>query len=206
MTNAPAATADKAKSQDIYTGYAGKFDAATLQTDLKTKADKPYARAVLVVSDDKKVSVTAFTLAAIEELKKAVATDAPGIVQGYLGDAPGYLTLHKVGASPYVGELASVRSGVSEKGVPYFNAILKADIEGRDKPLNLIAKAFGDDAKALAELKDGDKITAEGYPQREKVGSADAPEYRSGVMITKLEGFTRAPAAPKSEADNSPTP
>src|SRR5690554_431635 len=108
MTTAPAATAAKPEAKnekkDIYVGYAGTFDAATLK-DGKTKAEKPYASATLVVSDNKKVTVSTFSTDGIAALKAAVASGAPTIIQGYLADAPGFMNLHKVGASEYAGEL-----------------------------------------------------------------------------------------------------
>jgi hypothetical protein len=206
MSTAPAATAEKPETKtdrkDIYIGYAGTFDASTLK-DGKTKADKPYASATLVVSEDKKVTVSAFSADGIAALKAAVASNAPTIIQGYLADAPGYMNLHKVGASEYTGELANVQSGVGEKSkVPYFDAILKA--EG-DRKFPIVLKAFGDAATALAGAANGDKLTVEGYAQRVTTGAGEEAGYRAGAQVTKLVSLE--PAAKKeAEVDDSPSP
>mgnify|MGYP001469336425 CR=1 FL=1 len=204
MSTPAAATAEKPeakKNRDIYVGYAGKFDAASLN-ERNTKADKPMASAKLVVSDNKSVVVSAFTAEGIAALKEAVASKGEVIIQGYLADAPGYMNLHKVGASEYTGELANVRSGVSEGGVAYFDAMLKTEING--KSISLVAKAFGEVAEGLANAKDGDKLSIEGYAMRTPSGSGENAGYRSGIQVTSVTSIE--PAAKKeAEAADEPS-
>lgn len=205
MSTAPAAAAApeaKTERKDIYIGYAGTFDASSLK-DGTTKTDKPYASAVLVVSDDKKVTVSAFSADGIAALKAAVASKAPTIIQGYLADAPGFMNLHKVGASEYTGELANVQSGPGGEGkMAYFDAILKAN---GDRKFPIVLKAFGDAAAALASAANGDKLTVEGYAQRVTAGAGEEAGYRSGAQVTKLVSLE--PAAKKAaEVDDSPSP
>ena len=115
MSTAPAAAAApeaKTERKDIYIGYAGTFDASTLK-DGKTKADKPYASAALVVSENKKVTVSAFSADGIAALKAAVASNAPTIIQGYLADAPG---LDRAASHAFRRGAGRARRGLAEDG------------------------------------------------------------------------------------------
>jgi hypothetical protein len=201
--NTPATDTKAEKKNDIYVGYAGKFDAASFE-EKKTKADKPMATAVLVVAEGKKVHVSTFSADGIAALKDAANSGAEQIVQGYLSDAPGYMNLHKFGATSYEGELRNPQSGVSEGGVAWFDAILMAKIN--DKTIPLKVKAFGDAATALSGANDRATVALDGYAARMKEGQGEDAGYRSGVQVTqltKLELATEAKAEAKVE-DNAP--
>ena len=149
----------KNKNKPIFTSYVGTFKADSFSVD-----ENGVASAVLETPGGDKVVKGHKTSNKdhAETLKNAVDTGGEQIIRGALlpgGKDGHYLAINSVGPEQIAGVVNNVQKSNFEPGsekMAYVNAFVQ--VEKGEHKIGQPIKAFGDDAMALKDLKDGDRL------------------------------------------------